>query len=159
MREGGREGRTDGRPKGGGTAFRGTSKSAVSCGRRRGEGGERLDRRKKEEEEEEEEGGREGRTDGRTTEARRYGALSNQLWVVGGGAGREENDQTEERGRRRRGEGGTDGRQNSGGKALRCSFESVVSYGRSLNNRDRIAPSRQRPQKRNTMIRRASASW
>ena len=103
--------------------------------------------------------GGEGRTDGRTAEARRYGALSNQLWVVGGGAGREENDQTEERGRRRRGEGGKDGRQNSGGKALRCSFESAVSYGRSLNNRDRIAPSRQRPQKRNTMIRRASASW
>ena len=39
---GGKEG-----PNGGGKRLRGTFKSAVSGGRRRGEGGERLDRRKK----------------------------------------------------------------------------------------------------------------
>ena len=55
------------------------------------------------------EGGREERTNGRTAEAGGYGALSNQLWVAGGGAGRGENDKTEERGRRRK-EGGREGR-------------------------------------------------
>ena len=92
--DGEREGGKDGRPNSGGRALRGTFKSAVSCGRRRGEGGERPDRSKREEEE--------GGTDGRTAGAGGYGALRNQLWVVGGGAGREENDQTKERGGRMR---------------------------------------------------------
>ena len=79
--EGGRgEGRTDGRPNGGGKALRGTFKSAVGCGRRRGEGGERPDRRKGAEEEG---GGREGRT----AEQRRQGVtvffrIRCELWTV-----------------------------------------------------------------------------
>ena len=79
--DGEREGGKDGRPNIGGRALRGTFKSAVSCGRRRRKGGERPDKGKREKEEEE--GGREGRT----VEAEAYGALSNQLWVVGGGGG------------------------------------------------------------------------
>ena len=51
----------DGRPNGGSRRLRGTFNSAVSCGRRRGEGADRPDTRKREEEE----GWREGGTDGR----------------------------------------------------------------------------------------------
>ena len=54
----------DGRPNGGSRRLRGTFNSAVSCGRRRGEGATRPDTRKREEEAGWKEGGRDGRPNG-----------------------------------------------------------------------------------------------
>ena len=72
MREGGREGRTDEQRRQGVTGHFQISCELWAAAR----GGGRTTRQKKGRGEGE---GREGRTDGRTAEAGRYGALSNQL--------------------------------------------------------------------------------
>ena len=79
----------DGRPNGGSRRLRGTFNSAVSCGRRRGEGAARPDTRKREEEA----GWKEGGRDGRTAERRRQGVtghfqISCELWAAARGGRR-----------------------------------------------------------------------